>query len=116
MDISTGIIYGAEERELKAYKSLKTGRRNGLKQNWFLRRDDHIDVIKYFSELAVDYTDNRFYVRFETDDGGKHVVITSEEGPEGDDHEGDFSKVDQGVEGNENDSSPGYINTFMHKN
>ena len=89
------------------------------KQNWVSSEEmTDIDVIKYFSELAVDYTDNRFYVRFETDDGGKHVVITSEEGPEGErPWKGDFSKVDcKGWRVMRMTVPPGYINTFMHKN
>ena len=88
------------------------------KQNWVSSQEmKGIEVIKYFSELAIDYTDNRFYVRFETDDGGKHVVINSEEGPEGErPWKGDFSKADcRGWRVIRMTVPPGYIDTFMHK-
>jgi hypothetical protein len=88
------------------------------KQNWVSSEEmTDSDIIKYFNDLAVDYTDNKFYVRFETDDGGKHVVISSEESAEGGrPWKGDFSAVDcKGWRVMRMTVPFGYIDTFMNK-
>ena len=35
-------------------------------------------IIEHIRSIAPDYTDNKFYVAFASDDGGRHVVLYAE--------------------------------------